>query len=865
MIPTCSLFDTVHTGDSGSEYCEREVKSAAKPYINYLRRIRAWHNNNFVSWKVVHPRNDGSAGRDPVAGAGNGAGRGPGAAGGAAARAAGRAAGNGAGRGPGAPGRAGKRHGRKGVPVSLEGIDEADLERIVDEIDASQHVYEHDPRAGRRSRGDTIGVLGLDKDERLLWLDRPPDKPYLKVEHNTYQTGVMIGALESIVYRPHRSHMPLRDLFHKKDGAAWPDPEAAPVDKWFFLDRDVEGLYEQRRFVRTALGTPDFAFLEGPPGSGKTTALCELVVQMASRGKRVLFCASTHVAVDNLLERLTDAGDEVAGLLVPIRIGSSNKISGEASRYTHDNFVWTVEENARSRLEAARPRSGAQEKMLGVLGGRGRGVIGRMARDHANLVCGTTIGILAHPDIRNQTLRRFDMMILDEASKTTLQEFLVPAVHADRWVIVGDTRQLVPHVDQDDIALQVGACMDDARGTACLDAFMAKKRGQTTVVASPGPEAERAYAEQCGKLGVPVRRPGGGPPGRGEVLIGPEKDVGRHAKRKGVVLRRKGAGAGGKAAAGRRGGPPGKGEATWASEMAWRISIHWPDTAGGQDGDAERLRSEVDMLMPQPDDDGAVGAWLDSVRRIAVPSVLELIQHGFPAGHGGDAPLERMMPEADFEKRHVLLEWQHRMHPDIAGFSHRHMYGGRALRTPGSMGARRAWPYRRYSSRAVWIDVHAGKTAAVGSPSNEGEAECVAREIGEFVKFAEGNPRPGGGLWEVAVLPFYRGQLRLLQERMRRISPRGGPYAFRLPPDRPRVVVKIRTVDSFQGHEADLVVLSMVNSHPTTFLRNPNRLNVALTRARYQCVVVGDRRAMSQDTRLGALAGEIDHWTGVKQ
>ena len=236
--------------------------------------------------------------------------------------------------------------------------------------------------------------------------------------------------------------------------------------------------------------------------------------------------------------------------------------------------------------------------------------------------------------------------------------------------------------------------------------------------------------------------------------------------------------------------------------------------------------------------------------------LLELIQGGFPEGPRGDALLDRGMPGKDFKRRHVLLKWQHRMHSDIAGFSHRHMYEGLALKTPDSMEDKRAWTYGRYNRRAVWIDVRSGMTVASDSPSNTREAECVIREIEEFVKFAKENPRPEGGLWEVAVLPFYTGQLRLLQGRMRRASPRGGPYTFHMPPNRPCVSVKIRTVDSFQGHEADFVLLSTVNSHPTTFLRNPNRLNVALTRARYQCVIVGDRRAMSRDPLLAALAKE---------
>lgn len=45
----------------------------------------------------------------------------------------------------------------------------------------------------------------------------------------------------------------------------------------------------------------------------------------------------------------------------------------------------------------------------------------------------------------------FDYLIIDESSKTTFQEFLVPAMYAKKWIIVGDTRQLSPFVDRDEL------------------------------------------------------------------------------------------------------------------------------------------------------------------------------------------------------------------------------------------------------------------------------------------------------------------------------------------------------------------------------------------------------------------------------
>src|SRR5262249_57918870 len=44
----------------------------------------------------------------------------------------------------------------------------------------------------------------------------------------------------------------------------------------------------------------------------------------------------------------------------------------------------------------------------------------------------------------------YDTLIVDEASRVTESEFLIGAVRARRWVLVGDERQLPPHVDQED-------------------------------------------------------------------------------------------------------------------------------------------------------------------------------------------------------------------------------------------------------------------------------------------------------------------------------------------------------------------------------------------------------------------------------
>lgn len=56
--------------------------------------------------------------------------------------------------------------------------------------------------------------------------------------------------------------------------------------------------------------------------------------------------------------------------------------------------------------------------------------------------------------------------------------------------------------------------------------------------------------------------------------------------------------------------------------------------------------------------------------------------------------------------------------------------------------------------------------------------------------------------------------------------------------------LEVKTVDSFQGREKDVIVFSATSTGDLSFVQNENRLNVALTRAKKKLIVVGNAKSI---------------------
>ena len=674
--------------------------------------------------------------------------------------------------------------------------------------DDEKEVYEFEPDSETKSESrmrrpafakeSKIRILDRDSKENRLRLERKPKDSCLRLRPNTYQIERQMDALADLRDTPESAHLPLLKLFASRQDVSWLTDSSSreAVSQWDVLTEESrDGTTEQRRFVECALNTPDFALLEGPPGSGKTTAICELILQLVRRGKRVLLCASTHVAVDNVLERLMDRKLQAASEhILSIRIGDRKNVSDLAAARQLETVVKTEQMQIRQFLSRLQNPSESQKLLLSSLNVAGPDLFQELILSAANLVCGTTIGILQHPEFKQSRhaghgfTAKFDVLILDEASKTTFQEFLVPAMLAKRWIIVGDPRQLSPYVDEAAMAVNVKACFPDAKQREeCLNLFFLE-------------ESKSAQAEVDDE-------------------------------------------------------PP-----SWEHEMAWRLtSLHDLRLSPGKK--SGRLASEISRLLP-PLNGEMIRNHIDQLRRVALPSVLECLLRGFDTDRAERHrnTLTDGFTSEELNQRHVLLSFQHRMHPDIAAFSRTHIYASAALKDPQDMSQRRQFGYAQNQPRSVWLDVD-GRFLKQENRNPE-EARVVLDEIKRFAGWASqtANARPIGAPWEVAVLTPYRGQERELRAQLREATgERSSHRTFNFGPE---MRVELCTVDRFQGHEADVVFLSFARTHSTYFLESVNRLNVALTRARYYRVIVGDRKALakSSDGIIKTLAESEQHW-----
>lgn len=150
------------------------------------------------------------------------------------------------------------------------------------------------------------------------------------------------------------------------------------------------------------------------------------------------------------------------------------------------------------------------------------------------------------------------------------------------------------------------------------------------------------------------------------------------------------------------------------------------------------------------------------------------------------------------------------------------------------------WPV---PSRPMFFYVNTGNEEMGASGTsflNRSEAATVERIVTFMI-------RDGIKPQQIGVITPYEGQRAYVVNFMTK----NGPLQSELYQN-----VEVASVDSFQGREKDFIIVSCVRSNEQQgigFLRDPRRLNVALTRAKYGIIIIGNARLLAKNPLWNSL------------
>lgn len=238
-------------------------------------------------------------------------------------------------------------------------------------------------------------------------------------------------------------------------GAREPEFRAQPaIERWFDPGLDAT----QQQAVAHALGAQDVALIHGPPGTGKTRTLVEVIRQSIARGERVLVAAPSNTAVDNLGERLCQAGVSL------VRLGHPSRVSPALEAHTLDGLLersearqrarrWIAEAGElRRRVDRQRRRDRTPRHELRQQLQEARNLMRDARRtldaeresllSRAQVICATAAGV----ETSLLGTVQFDRVVLDEATQSVDPLSLAALARAERAVLAGDPQQLPPTV-----------------------------------------------------------------------------------------------------------------------------------------------------------------------------------------------------------------------------------------------------------------------------------------------------------------------------------------------------------------------------------------------------------------------------------
>ncbi|KAJ3973634.1 AAA domain-containing protein [Lentinula raphanica] len=554
-----------------------------------------------------------------------------------------------------------------------------------------------------------------------------------------------------------------------------------------FFDQTLNA--SQKEAVKFCLESPEVACIHGPPGTGKTHTLIEIIRQLSSPSssppKRILVCGASNLSVDNILERLLALSpsekSESPHRLKLTRIGHPARVM------THQGVL-----DATLDLQAARTDQAALvkdvkaelETTLGLLSGKGKGVKGRVVKgaerkklweevkalrkEYRKREGGIVTSVLNDSQIvvatchssggRQLRNQEFDVVIIDEATQAVEAVCWIPIFKAKKLILAGDPMQLPPTV----------LSLDKRQKDSKKGASVARKEKKQ----------EKGARKSTSKI------PASSQSGTNDDAVKPPES---------------------------------------GSELDESLD----KASDGDDDDDDDVKPEA-VTQSQTKQARSTKTPVLRPPRTLETTLFDRLESMYGPG------IKRM------------LDVQYRMHDQICTFPSQTLYSNKLTShssvaehllldlipepTRTAMDLDEETRKETLETPIVFFDtagceyferIGGEGDSDEGSRCNENEAMVVKRWV-------EGLVAAGIGPERIAVITPYQAQVTLLSSLLR---PSYG------------TVMEIGTVDGMQGREKDAVVISLVRSNDQRavgFLKEKRRLNVAMTRAKRHLCVIGD-------------------------
>ena len=229
-----------------------------------------------------------------------------------------------------------------------------------------------------------------------------------------------------------------------------------------------------------------------------------------------------------------------------------------------------------------------------------------------------------------------------------------------------------------------------------------------------------------------------------------------------------------------------------------------------------------------------VGLWLVSNRLLLVGDPHQLpatVNSEYGKQNGLDKSLQdRLMSQCGFQ--YTMLDVQYRMKGEISYFPVKTFYNGKVTNGENVVASSYQADAAVLSGEPyAFVQVEGDEQRdSLGSCYNPAECDIVMGLLQDLKHRSRHVGNDWANVDRIRVITFYQAQVNEMRKRLVRLGLHN---------------VLVSTVDSSQGCEADVIIISFVRSEMIGFLSDYRRLNVALTRAKYQLVCVGNVKSLA--------------------